>query len=233
MAALSDAASRTRIAGPRHEHSPRPRASGRRGRHRVPRAAGGGRRGTRTRGCLAGAALAGCVCWPSQPPLLLAVVSLAWRRPAVRRPGSRCPAWRCCWGCRSPASAALSGPPLLRWRPRRSRGAGLVPARRCLPRLTLVPLCFALFVVAGGHASMRVGPQGDEPHYLMVAESLLRDGDLSLERTMRRAATRPFTTPRSRRTTACGGATARSSRCTRSGSPCSSCPPGRSQATPG
>ena len=28
----------------------------------------------------------------------------------------------------------------------------------------------------------RVGPEGDEPHYLMVAESLLRDGDLSLER---------------------------------------------------
>ncbi len=28
----------------------------------------------------------------------------------------------------------------------------------------------------------QVGPQGDEPHYLMVADSLLRDGDLSLER---------------------------------------------------
>ena len=28
---------------------------------------------------------------------------------------------------------------------------------------------------------MLVGPEGDEPHYLMVAESLLRDGDVSLE----------------------------------------------------
>lgn len=49
------------------------------------------------------------------------------------------------------------------------------------PRLLLVPAAFALFVVAGGRASVRVGPQGDEPHYLMVAESLLRDGDVSLE----------------------------------------------------
>src|SRR5439155_374140 len=28
----------------------------------------------------------------------------------------------------------------------------------------------------------QVGPEGDEPHYLMVADSLLRDHDLSLER---------------------------------------------------
>jgi hypothetical protein len=76
---------------------------------------------------------------------------------------------------------ALSGPPLaalalaglaialgrLDWRP---------------PRVLFLPLAFAVLVVAAGRTHARVGPEGDEPHYLMVAESLLRDGDVSLER---------------------------------------------------
>ena len=41
---------------------------------------------------------------------------------------------------------------------------------------------FAVLVIVAGRSHVAVGPQGDEPHYLMVAESLLRDGDLSLER---------------------------------------------------
>ena len=45
-----------------------------------------------------------------------------------------------------------------------------------------LPLAFLVLTLAAGRAQLRVGPQGDEPHYLMVAESLLRDGDLSLER---------------------------------------------------
>ncbi len=45
-----------------------------------------------------------------------------------------------------------------------------------------LPLAFLVLVSAGGRSSLVVGPQGDEPHYLMVAESLLRDHDLSLER---------------------------------------------------
>src|SRR5258708_2505563 len=36
--------------------------------------------------------------------------------------------------------------------------------------------------VGGGRVKVQVGPQGDEPHYLMVADSLIRDHDLSLER---------------------------------------------------
>jgi hypothetical protein len=49
-------------------------------------------------------------------------------------------------------------------------------------RVAFLPLAFLVLVVAAGRSQVRVGPQGDEPHYLMVAESLLRDGDLDLER---------------------------------------------------
>jgi hypothetical protein len=50
------------------------------------------------------------------------------------------------------------------------------------PRLLFLPLVFLVLVCAGARSSVRVGPQGDEPHYLMVADSLLRDHDVSLER---------------------------------------------------
>jgi hypothetical protein len=40
---------------------------------------------------------------------------------------------------------------------------------------------FAVLVAAAGRAHVRIGAEGDEPHYIMVAESLLLDGDLSLE----------------------------------------------------
>jgi hypothetical protein len=49
-------------------------------------------------------------------------------------------------------------------------------------RVAFLPLAFFVLVVVAGRSQVRVGPQGDEPHYLMVAESLLRDGDLDLER---------------------------------------------------
>jgi hypothetical protein len=49
------------------------------------------------------------------------------------------------------------------------------------PRILFLPLVFAVLVVAAGRTHAQVGPRGDEPHYLMVADSLLRDGDLSLE----------------------------------------------------
>ncbi|HXY39617.1 MAG TPA: hypothetical protein VEQ10_08105, partial [Vicinamibacteria bacterium] len=75
---------------------------------------------------------------------------------------------------------ALSGPPLLSLA---AAGFVLLLASwrwRC-PRLLLVPAVFTLFVFTAGRSSVRVGPQGDEPHYLMVADSLLRDHDLALE----------------------------------------------------
>ena len=41
---------------------------------------------------------------------------------------------------------------------------------------------FGVLVLAAARTHVTVGPEGDEPHYLMVADSLLRDGDLALER---------------------------------------------------
>ena len=85
--------------------------------------------------------------------------------PACRRPVcGPCPG-RCCWSSCSP-----------RW-PSSSTRAGWRPGR-----VAFLPLAFLVLVVAAGRSQVRVGPQGDEPHYLMVAESLLRDGDLDLER---------------------------------------------------
>ena len=37
------------------------------------------------------------------------------------------------------------------------------------------------YLLAAAQTQRQVGPEGDEPHYLMVADSLLRDHDLSLE----------------------------------------------------
>jgi hypothetical protein len=76
---------------------------------------------------------------------------------------------------------ALSGPPLAALA---IAGLALVASRvGWRPhRALFLPLVFAVLVAAAGRTHARVGPQGDEPHYLMVAESLVRDGDLSLER---------------------------------------------------
>jgi hypothetical protein len=54
--------------------------------------------------------------------------------------------------------------------------------RRRPPAAAFLPLVFLVLVFFGARANVEVGPQGDEPHYLMVADSLLRDGDVSLER---------------------------------------------------
>ncbi len=49
-------------------------------------------------------------------------------------------------------------------------------------RRALVPSLFAVYALAAARVQSQVGPEGDEPHYLMVAESLLRDRDLELTR---------------------------------------------------
>ncbi len=76
---------------------------------------------------------------------------------------------------------ALSGPPLAALALAGSRSSWCASDWRP-PRVLFLPLVFAVLVVAAERTHARVGPEGDEPHYLMVAESLLRDGDLSLER---------------------------------------------------
>jgi hypothetical protein len=78
-----------------------------------------------------------------------------------------------------PGVGALTGPPL---------GALVLAALvvavahgRPVPRRLFFPVVCAIYVVAAGRVQVQVGPRGDEPHYLMVAESIVRDGDLSLE----------------------------------------------------
>ena len=44
-----------------------------------------------------------------------------------------------------------------------------------------LPIVGVAYVLGAAQVQRQVGPEGDEPHYLMVADSLLRDHDLSLE----------------------------------------------------
>lgn len=55
------------------------------------------------------------------------------------------------------------------------------------PRALLVPAFFAIYAGVAYQAQTRVGPDGDEPQYLMVAESLLRDRDLALDQDFKEA----------------------------------------------
>ncbi|MET0552118.1 MAG: hypothetical protein ABW221_03715 [Vicinamibacteria bacterium] len=81
---------------------------------------------------------------------------------------------------RMPGASALSGPPLLAL-----AAAGLViaasQARRFPPLTAVLAVAGVAYVAVAFRVQERVGPHGDEPHYLMVAESLLRDHDLRLE----------------------------------------------------
>ena len=55
------------------------------------------------------------------------------------------------------------------------------------PRWLMLPAFFAIYAVVAHQAQTRVGPDGDEPQYLMVAESLLRDHDLALDQDFKEA----------------------------------------------
>ena len=61
-------------------------------------------------------------------------------------------------------------------------GLGLRP-----PRSVLLPAFFAIYAAVAYQAQTKVGPDGDEPQYLMVAESLLRDHDLALDQDFKEA----------------------------------------------
>jgi hypothetical protein len=80
-----------------------------------------------------------------------------------------------------PGLRPLSGPPLLAL----ALGACVVVLRasgRRPARNLFFPAVLALYLGVSLRVQSQVGPEGDEPHYLMVADSLLRDGDLELER---------------------------------------------------
>ncbi|HEY2942561.1 MAG TPA: hypothetical protein VGN09_09020 [Vicinamibacteria bacterium] len=80
-----------------------------------------------------------------------------------------------------PGLRALSGPPLTALA-LAAAAAALARGRRLPPRWLLLPAAFAVYAAVATRVQSQVGPEGDEPHYLMVADSLLRDHDVSLER---------------------------------------------------
>lgn len=55
------------------------------------------------------------------------------------------------------------------------------------PAWVFFPLVLVVHSAAAARVQVEVGPRGDEPHYLMVADSLLRDGDLALDEDYREA----------------------------------------------
>jgi hypothetical protein len=54
-------------------------------------------------------------------------------------------------------------------------------------------ISFAFFILVGRFLPGPAGPQGDEPHYLLIAESLLRDGDVDLKNQFEERAFSKFT----------------------------------------
>jgi hypothetical protein len=80
-----------------------------------------------------------------------------------------------------PGLRALTGAPLLAL-VFAGAAVALAAAGRRPPRYLFLPVVFAVYAWGAARVQLEVGPQGDEPHYLMVADSLLLDGDLRLER---------------------------------------------------
>jgi hypothetical protein len=57
-------------------------------------------------------------------------------------------------------------------------------------------IAFAFFALVGRYLPGPAGPQGDEPHYLLIAESLIRDGDIDLKNQFDESAYSKFTSGR-------------------------------------
>lgn len=87
---------------------------------------------------------------------------------------------------RSARQAEAAGP---RGRTRSGRLTVLLDARRA-PRIAAV-LAAVLYLVTAWRIAPQI-PGGDEPHYLMIAESLLRDGDIKIENNHTRGDYREF-----------------------------------------
>ncbi len=57
----------------------------------------------------------------------------------------------------------------------------LISKLKTLEPSVVLLISFAFFVFVGRYLPGPAGPQGDEPHYLLIAESLLQDGDVDLK----------------------------------------------------
>jgi hypothetical protein len=137
---------------------------------------------------VAGAAADGRAAWLGLPhPVLWAAaagaIALAWARSlatASLAVGLLAPLLVLLGGAPLAGVHALSGPPLMALG---LAGAVLVAANgRFRLGPLFLPVVFGVLLAAAARSHVQVGPEGDEPHYLMVADSMLRDGDLALER---------------------------------------------------
>lgn len=94
-------------------------------------------------------------------------------------------------GLRAPEARALTGPPLVA-----PVLAAVILAlgsrRRPLPSWVFPAVVLVVHLTMAWRLHVQVGPNGDEPHYLMVADSLLRDGDLAVETDFKEGRYRAF-----------------------------------------
>jgi hypothetical protein len=122
---------------------------------------------------------------PFAAALGLVALALLWRVAGGREPGAArglafLPLLLLTWPA-VPGLGALSGPvlmvPVL-------AAAALLLAREPprWSRAAFVPITILLYLGVASRTQSQVGAEGDEPHYLMVTESLLRDHDLALDR---------------------------------------------------
>lgn len=83
-------------------------------------------------------------------------------------------------GVRLPGVSSLAGPPLAVL-VIAAAAAVFVNAPPPWTRAAFLPIVALVYGLAAARVQAQVGPEGDEPHYLMVADSLLHDRDLALD----------------------------------------------------
>lgn len=117
--------------------------------------------------------------------LAVAALALLWRLAEGKAPRAAAglafvPLLLIAWPA-APGVRALSGSPLL---VPALAAAALLLAREPprWSRAAFLPVVALLYLGVAARTQFQVGAEGDEPHYLMVSESLLRDHDLALDR---------------------------------------------------
>jgi len=69
----------------------------------------------------------------------------------------------------------------------------LIPRLPGLEPFSAFLISFVFFLLVGRYLPGPAGPQGDEPHYLLIAESLIKDGDVDLKNQFEERAFSKFT----------------------------------------